>query len=337
MNPMSRRWLTAACIVAMTGIALVAADSGIPAKPAPVVGNPWPSPMGRFFLISAEGLYVVEPDGTASWSYHPAGSAKQFHGSEDDLICDGWALPNHHYLFSTLRYVREVDAAKGTVWEYRLAAPAEVKSGVPLPNGNVAALDSREQAILEIEAGTGRVLYRTPVPAKGNDHSRYMLLRRTPEGTYIVALREEQRFVEVDRDGSLLRSLPVSRMPVMAQRLADGSTLGTGYFGMIRLDAQWKETWAYRAEDAAPGFALQLPWGVTELSDHRLLVANSDWHLKAKDGNRVQFFALDAAKRISWTMPSAAYSKWNGNAGEPSEGIVEYHSVLMQPLPAAGL
>ncbi len=324
-------------MAAVAAIALPAAEVSVPGSPAPIAGKPWPSPLGRFLLVSAEGLHVVEPDGTASWSYHPAGSARQLHGSEDDLVYDGWALPNHRYLVSTHRYVREVDAAKRTVWEYRLAAPAEVKSGVPLPNGNVAALNSQEQAIVELESGTGRVLHRTPVPAKGSDHTRYMLLRRTPEGTYLVALREEQRFVEVDRDGKLLRSLAVPRMPVMAQRLSDGSTLGTGYFGMVRLDAQWKEIWSYGAGDAAPAFALQLPWGVTELPDHRLLVANSDWHLKEKDGNRVQCFAVDAAKRVSWTMPSGAYRQWNPGGVEPGAGIVEYHSVAMQPLPRPGM
>ena len=309
------------------------ADATAQTPPAAAADSPWPSPLGRFFLVSAEGLYVVEPDGRASWSHHPSGSARQFHGSEDDLVYDGWTLPNGHFLFSTHRYVREIDAAKKTVWEYRVAAPFEVKSGVPLPNGHVAALDSHEQAILELEPGTARILHRTPVPAKGNDHSRYMLVRDTPEGHFIVALREEQKFVEVDRDGNVLRSRSVPRMPVMARRLSDGTTLGTGYFGMIRLDADWKELWSLKAEDVAGVFPLQLPWGVTELPDHRLLVANSDWHLRAKDGNRVQFFAMDPAKRVSWTLPSAAYAAWKPNAGDPDGAIVEYHSVSMQPLP----
>jgi hypothetical protein len=220
------------------------------------------SPLGRFLLVASEGLYVVEADGHLSWSYHPAPYGQQVRGMEDDIIYDGSALPNDHYLFSTHRYIREIDRDKHTVWEYRVKAPGEVKSGVPLPNGRIAVLNSQEQAILELEPGTGKVLHRIPVPAKGSDHTRYMLMRRTPEGNYLVALREEQRFVEVSPTGQILRSFPVPSLPVMAQRLADGSTLGTGRFGLMKLDAAWKNTWSITPADAAAHFPLLLAWGL---------------------------------------------------------------------------
>jgi hypothetical protein len=293
------------------------------------------SPLGRFLLVASEGLYVVEPDGRSSWSYHPAAIGQQVRGIEDDIIYDGFALANGHYLFSTHRYIREIDREKRTVWEYRLVAPAEVKSGVPLPNGGIAVLNSQEQAILELKSGTSTVLRRIPVPAKGTDHTRYMLMRRTPEGNYLVALREEQRLVEVTPAGEILHSFSVPGMPVMAQRLADGSTIGTGKFGMVRLDADWKNTWSFTATDASAHFPLLTAWGVTELSDHRLIVANSDWHLAKKDDNRVQFFTVDSAKNISWTLPTAAYQQWKRSEVEPRTGLTEHRSVVVRPLPSA--
>ena len=293
------------------------------------------SPLGRFLLVASEGLYVVEPDGRSSWSYHPAAIGQQVRGMEDDIIYDGIALPNGHYLFSTHRYIREIDHEKRTVWEYRLVAPAEIKSGVPLPNGGVAVLNSQAQAILELESGTSRVLRRIPVPAKGTDHTRYMLMRRTPEGNYLVALREEQRLVEVNPAGQTLHSFSVPGMPVMAQRLADGSTIGTGKFGIVKLDADWQNTWSYTASDAEAHFPLLTAWGVTELSDHRLIVANSDWHLGKKDENRVQFFAVDPAKNISWTLPATAYQQWKRSEVEPRTGLTEHRSVVVWPLPSA--
>ena len=65
--------------------------------------------LGRFLLVASEGLYVVESDGSCSWSYHPAPYGQQVKALEDDIIYDGWALPNDHYLFSTHRYIREID------------------------------------------------------------------------------------------------------------------------------------------------------------------------------------------------------------------------------------
>ncbi len=291
--------------------------------------------LGRFLLVASEGLYLVESDGSCSWSYHPAPYGQQVKAMEDDIIYDGWALPNGHYLFSTHRYIREIDRDKRTVWEYRLTAPAEVKSGVPLPNGRIAALNSQEQAILELEPGTGKVLHRIPVPAKGTDHTRYMLMRRTPEGTYLVALRNEQRLVEVTPAGEMLHWFSTADMPVMAQRLADGSTIGSGRFGLVKLDGAWKNTWSFTRADAAPYFPLLITWGVTELPDHLLVVANSDWHLAKKDENRVQFFAVDSAKQVSWTLPATAFKDWKRSETEPRTGLIEHRSVLVQPLRSA--
>jgi hypothetical protein len=282
--------------------------------------------------VASEGLYVVERDGSSSWSYHPAPAGQQILGMEDDIIYDGWALPHDHYLFSTHRYIREIDRDKRTVWEYRVTAPAEVKSGVPLSNGRIAVLNSEEQAILELQPGTSEVLHRVPVPAKGTDHTHYMLLRRTPEGNYLVALREEKRFVEVTSAGEILHSLSVPDLPVMAQRLADGSTLCTGRFGLIKLDADWKVTWSFTRAEAAPQLPMLITWGVTELPDHRLVVANSDWHLEKKDENRIQFFAIDSAKNVSWTQPAAAFKGWKRSEVEPRTGFTEHRSVVARPL-----
>ena len=172
--------------------------------------------IGRFLLVASEGLYIVEPDGRCSWSYTVPPLDGQSPGEFDDLIYDGWALANGNVLFGTHRYVREIDRQKQTVWEYRVQGKNKVKTCLPLPNGRVAVLNSQEQAILELESGTGKVLHRIPVPAEGTLHTRYNLLRRTPEGHYLVALRAEERFVEVESAGRILRSLPVPSLPALA-------------------------------------------------------------------------------------------------------------------------
>ena len=290
------------------------------------------SPLGRYLLVASEGLYVIEADGHLSWSYHPAPPGQQVRGMEDDIIYDGWALPSGHFLLSTHRYIREVNREKEIVWEYRLTAPAEVKSGVPLSNGRIAVLNSQEQAILEIETSTKKVLHRTPVPAKGTDHTRYMLMRSTPAGNYLVALREEQRAIEVSPSGEVLHTMSLPSMPVMAQRLSGGSTVITGRFGMMTLNAAWKTVSSFTPADAAAHFPFLIGWGVTELPDHRLLVGNSDWHLGKKDDNRVQFFAIDSANNISWTLPAAEFKDWKRSETEPRTGFVEHRSISMQPL-----
>ncbi len=58
--------------------------------------------------------------GKPSWSYLPTPYKGQGWVQYDDLIYDGWALPNGHFLYATHRYVREVDRDKRTIWEYRV-------------------------------------------------------------------------------------------------------------------------------------------------------------------------------------------------------------------------
>lgn len=290
-----------------------------------------PAPLGRFLLVASEGLYVVEPDGKPSWTYHPEPYRGQGWVAYDDLIYDGWALPNGRFLYATHRYVREVDRDKRTVWEYRVKGKTEVKTCVPLPNGRVAVLNSEEQAILELESGTGKVLHRIALPAEGNDHTRYNSMRRTPDGNYLVALRKEERFVEVTRKGEIVRSFAVSGLPIVAQRLEDGSTLASGGFGVVRFDRAGTKTWTFTKADSS--FPLIYASGATQLSGGRILVANSDWHYANKGDNRVQVFVVDQAKKVSFTIESAAFDGWKKGEVEPRTGFTEHRVCLVQPLP----
>jgi hypothetical protein len=294
---------------------------------------PSDSVLRRYLLVASEGLYVVEPDGSCSWSYNPQPYKGQGWVAYDDLVYDGWALPNNRFLYATHRYVREVDQDKKTIWEYRVEGTTEVKACVPLANGRVAVLNSQEQAILELESGSGRILDRIPVPAKGTDHTRYNALRMTPDGHYLVALRAEERFVEISRAGNELLSFPVSGLPVMAQRLSNGDTLCTGEFGLVRFDKAGKNVWSFTREDAAPHFPLIYAAGVFELPSKQLLVANSDWHFMEKDQNRVQSFVINTEKNIQWTLPASAFGSWKRSETEPRTGFLEHRVCLVQPLP----
>ena len=94
------------------GVGLIAIQSVAAPDKRNVIGR---SPLGRFLLVASEGLYVVEPDGSSSWAYHPAPLGQQVRGMEDDIIYDGCPLSNGHYLFSTHRYIRNFQ--KNTIFD----------------------------------------------------------------------------------------------------------------------------------------------------------------------------------------------------------------------------
>lgn len=291
-----------------------------------------PSPLGRFLLVAAEGLYIVEPDLSCSWSYTFPPPVGQTLTQYPDMVSDGWILPGGNILYAANCYVREITPDKKTVWEYRIEYPAEVKSCVPLATGNVAITHSGEQAILELERGTGKVLHRISVPAEGTEHTRYNLLRVTPQGTYLIALRTENRFAEIDRSGKELRSFKVVSLPVVATRQADGSTLCSARIEVTRYSSAGEKVWSYTRPEAAADFPLIIAAGTSVLPDGRIAVVNSDWHYPVRDQNRVQLFVVDADKRISWTLPSSAFDAWKKSWTEKKTGLIEHRCLVIQRL-----
>jgi hypothetical protein len=286
----------------------------------------------RMLLVAGEGLYVVERDGSSSWSYFPKAAAGQ--SWLYNLIYDGSMLDNGNVLYGTSAYVREMDRAGNTVWEYAVTLPHEVKSFVVRPDdGRVAVLNSGEQAILELERGAGRVLKRIPLPAEGNEHTRYNYLRLTPEGNYLAALRAEERFVEVDRDGKLVTSFSVPDLPCMAKRLKDGSTYVVGRFGVKRFGPHGKEVWSLTANDVKDSFPMLLPCGVVPLGNGRLLVVNSDWHYKEPGENRVPLFIVDEDKRVEWTLDVRTFEPWKQSETDPRSKLKEHRAMVVQVLP----
>ena len=283
-------------------------------------------------LVASEGLYVVERDGSCSWSYMPQAAAG--HSWLYHLIYDGAMLDNGNVLYGTSAYVREIDRSGNTLWEYAVTLPHEVKSFVVRPDdGRVAVLNSAEQAILELERGTGRVLQRIPLPAEGNEHTRYNYLRLTTGGNYLAALRAEQRFVEVDRDGKPLTSFSVPGLPAVAKRLKDGSTYCTGRFGVKRFDPQGKEVWSLTPHDVEDSFPLLLPTGVVPLEGGRLLVVNSDWHYKKRGENRVPLFIVGEDKHVEWTLDVSTFEPWKRSETDPRSQLKEHRCMVVQVLP----
>ena len=58
------------------------------------------------------------------------------------------------------------------------------------------------------------------------------MLEKSPQDTFLLVLVAEIRFIEIDRSGKEVRSFAVPSLPTFALRLRDGSTLGSGLFGV---------------------------------------------------------------------------------------------------------
>ena len=291
---------------------------------------------GSVFVASAEGVSVFNRDGAMTFGHFVTSLTDGKPGPVewDDMIYDGWRLPSGNYLCSSHRYVRELDPQGNTLWEFRLAAPSELKTCVPLPNGDVMTVDATRMELVQIADRGTREVRRIPVPTTPTapEHDRYNLLRRTPSGTFLLALRTEKAFIEVDETGKELWRHPVPELPVVAERLANGNTLMSWKSGLIEAAPDHTVVWELKAADITD-FPVIITGGFHRFENGNTLIANSDWHYLESGQNRVQLFEVNAEKKVVWTLGTDDFAGKKPGSLEPSTGLVEQRIIGIQWLP----
>ena len=285
---------------------------------------------GSVLLASAEGVSVFDREGAMTFG--------QFSTTLgwSDMIYDGWKLAAGNYLCSSHHFVRELTPDGKTVWEFRVKAPVELKTCVPLPNGDLMTVDADAMELVQLTDKGQRIAKRIPVPTdkKASPHNRYNLLRRTDAGTFLLALRTEKAFVEVDESGKELWRHAVPDLPVVAERLANGNTLMSWRGGLIEATPKHEVVWELKTADITE-FPVIIFGGFHRFENGNTLIANSDWHYKAAGENRVQVFEVTRDKRVVWKLGVDAFTGKKPGSMEPHSGLVEQRIIGLQWLPAS--
>lgn len=291
------------------------------------------SEAGELLLASAEGLSVFNRNGAMPFGHFVTTVKDNTPGPVewDDMVYDGWRLESGNYLYSSHRYVRELSPAGKLVWEFRLNAPSELKTCVPLPNGDVMTVDAENMELVQVTDQGRRVAKRIPVPTKreASIHTRYNLLRRTPTGTFLLALRHEKAFIEVDESGKELWRHTVPDLPVVAERLANGNTLMSWSGGLIEVALNHQVVWELKTSDII-AFPVILFGGFHRFKNGNTLIANSDWHYNEPGQNRVQVFEVTPDKRVVWKLTTDAFVGQKPGSLEPTTGLVEHRIIGLQ-------
>ena len=297
-------------------------------------GTPVP---GSVLLASADGVSVFDRAGAMSFGrFTPLiQDGKPGPLEWSDMIYDGCRLPSGNYLCSSHHFVRELAPDGGTVWEFRVQAPVELKTCAPLPNGDVMTVDAQQMELVQLTDHGKRIAKRIPVPTdkKAGPHNRYNLLRRTEAGTFLLALRAEKAFIEVDDSGKVLWRHPVPDLPVVAERLADGNTLMSWRGGLIEATPDHKVVWELKTAEITE-FPVIIFGGFHRFANGNTLIANSDWHYKAAGDNRVQVFEITKDKRVVWKLGLDAFAGKKPGSLEPKTGNVEQRIIGLQWLGA---
>lgn len=291
-----------------------------------------PSP-GSVLLASADGLSVFDRAGAMSFAqfFVPMNEGKPGPVEWSDMIYDGCKLPSGNYLCSSHHWVRELSAEGKILWEYRVQAPVELKTSVPLLDGDVMTTDANTMELVRLTDHGKREVKRIPVPTdkKAAPHNRYNLLRRTEAGTFLLALRAEKAFVEVDESGKELWRHPVPDLPVVAERLANGNTLMSWRGGIIEATPKHEVVWELKTADITD-FSVIIFGGFHRFENGNTLIANSDWHYKMPGENRVQLFEVTRDKKVVWKLETAAFAGKKPGSLEPKTGNIEQRIIGIQ-------
>ncbi len=302
-------------------------------KPAAVIEKGLPTQPGNSLLASAEGLSVFSRGGTMKFGHFVTTLKEDKPGlvAWDDMVYDGWRLPSGNFLYSSHRYVRELTPDGKIKWEFRLSAPSELKTCVPLPNGDVMTVDAERMELVQVTDQGRREAKRISVPTKkdASPHTRYNLLRRTPTGTFLLALRHEKVFIEIDESGTELWRQAVPDLPVVAERLANGNTLMSWSGGILEVAMNHAVVWELRAADITE-FPVILFGGFHRFTNGNTLIANSDWHYKKPGENRVQVFEITREKQVVWKLTTDAFIGQKPGSLEPTSGLIEHRIIGLQ-------
>lgn len=291
---------------------------------------------GSILLASGEGISVFDRSGAMSFGKFvvPVADGKGGPTEWSDVVYDGWRLPSGNYLCSAHHWVREIAPDGKTVWEYRVEAPVELKACVPLPDGDVLTTDASTQELVRLNEG--RVVKRVPIPSsvKAAPHSRYNLLRRTPAGTLLLAMRAEKAFIELDESGNELWRHPVPDLPVVAERLANGHTLMAWRGGLLEVTPKHEVVWELKPEDIKD-FPVLIFGGFHRFENGNTLVANSDWHYHDAKETAVQLFEVTRDKKVVWKLGVESFAGKKPGSLEPKTGNIEQRLCGLQWLDAA--
>jgi hypothetical protein len=288
---------------------------------------------GSVLIASADGLSVFDRTGAMSFGQFFVSIDEDKPGAAvwSDMIYDGCRLASGNYLASSHEWVRELTNKGAVVWEYRVQKPVELKTCIPLPNGDVMTVDAEKMEMLQLTDQGRRIKKRIPVPTdvKASPHNRYNLLRRTEAGTFLLALRAEKAFIEIDESGKELWRHPVPDLPVVAQRLANGNTLMSWRGGLLEVNPNHELVWELKAADIED-FKVLIFGGFHRFENGNTLIANSDWHYHEVKEAAVQLFEVTRDKKVVWKLGVEAFAGRKPGSLEPKTGNIEHRIIGIQ-------
>jgi hypothetical protein len=266
---------------------------GVESAGAPLRRNFWhENTYGPYTFLGTshekKAIYIMDEQGGIVWDYSLPNPQ------------DVWMLPNGNILTTSLQAVMELTRDRQIVWQYTTAAPNEIPTCQPLPDGNTLIGIVGECRLIEVDR-QGTVLHQIALSTtERTPHAQFRMCRKTAEGTYLVPFTAEGAVREIARDGTILREFPRRPYPVCALRLDNGNTLISADRAVTEYDRNNLIQWELTPDDV-PDLNIAILAGLQRLDNGNTVICN--WNTK-DDGGRAgaHIFAVTPDKRVVWKV-----------------------------------
>jgi hypothetical protein len=238
---------------------------------------------------------------------------------------DGWVLPDGGVVYSYSLRGKEAGVIrlgpdKQQLWKYVAPDKHDNHTCQPLPGGGFLTAETATNGMWMVELDkNGREAKRIKVGDRTRDMNHtFRQVRKTPQGTYLAAIMNENKTCEWDASGKLLRTFP--KGVFVAIRLPNGNTLVTAahpaadHGAVIEYDASGKVVWELTLADVeALGVQLNMVCGAQRLPNGNTVVTSVKHGKPVGSGDAVKAFEVTPAKKLVWSIPSAADKANMGN------------------------
>lgn len=243
--------------------------------------------------------YLVLPDGRVAWAKDGCGNIHRvwLHGR--------WVYWSNGDLHRT-------DVPSGrTELVYRPCAKEGVFGFEVLADGNVVVAENGTGFVAELKAGTFEPVVRFKADARDAAgrlpalHSRFRMVRKTPQGTYLVCCSGANAVREYDARGALVWEQAAPRLasghaPLAfdALRRANGNTLVSHLGAVTEFTPDHRVAWQFACADA-PQLKLDNLCGIWERPNGNLVVGT--YANGAADAGRATAFEVTRGKEVVWS------------------------------------
>lgn len=195
------------------------------------------------FVVSShspDAISIVNKDGLLQWQYTNIDHPQDF-----DITADGKIFCSQKMGAKLISVNYEAE------WEYKIPEGMENPVAQVLAENRFLVGNEGPGKLLEVDADGNTLKEIELSPDSEKTHDQFRFCSKTPEGTYLAPLTNDNVVKEFDRDGNVIHDFGAITTPVSAIRLKNGNTLIGSYRSLKEFDASGNLIWNFNPVEVA--------------------------------------------------------------------------------------